>query len=114
MQRFISSYVGVDQGQVVMFSDYESNGPMWTGRGEREVRKKITFSEPFSATPAVQTHFMMWDISNGSISRIDLNAVDVTPKGFTIVVRTWGDTRIARVRISWQAIGMVDPEAWDI
>ena len=31
----------------------------------------------------------------------------ITERGFHIVFRTWGDTRVARVRVGWMAIGAV-------
>jgi hypothetical protein len=35
--------------------------------------------------------------------------------GFDLRFCTWGDTRIGRVRIGWQAIGpMKDDEMWDV
>jgi hypothetical protein len=39
----------------------------------------------------------------------------VTTEGFEIVFRTWGDTRIARIRADWMAIGAVrDEDEWDL
>ena len=32
-------------------------------------------------------------------------AEGISPEGFEIVFRTWGDTKVARVRVAWQAIG---------
>ncbi|MEC8667985.1 MAG: H-type lectin domain-containing protein [Pseudomonadota bacterium] len=35
--------------------------------------------------------------------------------GFDIVFRTWGDSRIARARVGWMAIGEVGaPGDWDV
>ncbi|ADO42081.1 H-type lectin domain-containing protein [Ketogulonicigenium vulgare] len=114
MQRFLSGYIGVDHGQIVLFSDYENGGPMWTGEGDREVRTKVRFNDTFAATPAVTVGLQMWDISNAHVARVDLTTADITPKGFTLIFRTWGDTKIARVRVGWQAIGMVEADAWDV
>ena len=39
----------------------------------------------------------------------------MTPDGFALVFRTWGDTRVARVRATWMAIGPVrDDDTWDV
>ena len=47
--------------------------------------------------------------------RADLTAEHVSEKGFHLVFRTWGDTRIARIRADWTAIGPVrDEDDWDI
>jgi hypothetical protein len=39
---------------------------------------------------------------------------NITENGFDIVFRTWGDTKIARARASWMAIGGAEAEDnWD-
>ena len=37
-----------------------------------------------------------------------IRAEEVGAEGFTVVFATWGDTRVARVRASWLAIGPAD------
>lgn len=46
--------------------------------------------------------------------RMDFFAEDITATGFRAVFKTWGDTKIARLQMAWQAIGEVaDPdELW--
>ena len=40
---------------------------------------------------------------------------EITGTGFQLVFRTWGDTRVARVRADWTAIGPVkDDDDWDV
>ena len=57
----------------------------------------------------------LWDMDHKTNMRADLAAENVTVAGFHLVFRTWGDTRIARVRADWTAIGPVrDEEDWDI
>jgi hypothetical protein len=115
MKRLTTNVIGVDQGDVVLFSDYEHNGVMWTGEGPRQTRAYVTFAEPFTAPPAVRVGLTLWDFSNGSNTRADITAEDISETGFAILFRTWGDTRIARVRVGWQAIGALrDDENWDI
>ena len=97
--------IGVDQGDLVLFSDFESGGEMWTGRGERERRKRITFAELFRHPPVVQVGLAMWDMDASSVLRGDLVAETVTEDGFDCVFRTWGDSRIARLRVNWLAFG---------
>ena len=42
-------------------------------------------------------------------------AETVNPEGFVIVFRTWGDTRVARIRADWIAMGeLPDDDAWDV
>jgi hypothetical protein len=102
MKRF-SGTLGVQQGTRILFSDFAHDGAMWTGSGPREVRRTEAFGEPFLAAPAVMVSVSMWDIDNKANSRIE------------IVCRTWSDSRIARIRADWMAIGATqDDEAWDV
>ena len=61
MRKIKSAFVGVDQGSVHLFSDYDTGGPMWSHTGEREVAKRIMFSEPFARPPAVTLQIAMLD-----------------------------------------------------
>ena len=45
-----------------------------------------------------------------SNQRVDVSADEITPQGFVILFRTWGDTRVARARVSWMAIGPTEHE----
>jgi len=57
----------------------------------------------------------MWDISNTAFARVDLRAEEVTEEGFVIAFTTWGDTKIARIRVSWTAIGELrHVDDWDL
>ena len=57
----------------------------------------------------------MWDISNNTNSRADVQAGDITPLGFTIAFRTWNDTQVARIRVAWTAIGELPHEDdWEL
>ena len=115
MKRLKSNCVGIDQGEVVLFSDFEHDGVMWKGEGPRQTRAYVQFSDTFSEVPAVRVGLTMWDMSNAANARADITAEDVTEKGFAILFRTWGDTKVARVRVNWQAIGpLQDDEVWDL
>lgn len=107
--------VGIDQGEVTLFSEIENGGEMWTGDGPREIRAEIAFTEAFAEAPKVHVSPAMWDIDHASNSRFDLGTVDTTTDGFVVRFRTWGDTRVGRVRVSWLAIGPVaDDDVWDV
>lgn len=115
MKRLHSSRIGIDQGSRILFSDFENGGPMWTGSGPRVARHRVVFSEPFAGVPAVSVGLSMWDIDRRTNPRLDLAAENVTAEGFDLVFRTWGDTRIARVRADWLAIGALpDDDLWEI
>jgi hypothetical protein len=115
MMKF-SGVIGVQQGAQVLFSDYAHDGPMWTGTGTREVRHVLTFAEPFLQPPAVTVGLAMWDMDHKTNARADLSAENVTAAGFDLVFRTWSDSRIARVRATWMAIGPArdEDETWTI
>jgi hypothetical protein len=114
MLRF-SGMIGVEQGSRILFEDFTHDGAMWTGDGPREVRLDQPFQARFKGLPAVTVGISMWDIDRRTNSRADVSAENVTPAGFQIVFRTWGDTRIARIRADWMAIGQVrDDDEWDV
>ncbi len=88
---------------------------MWTGDGERSVRSDIVFSQAFCEPPSVQVSLSMWDFDQQTSPRADISAIGITATGFSILFKTWGDTRVARVRASWQAIGALsDENDWDV
>ncbi len=98
-----------------MFSDFENNGRMWSGEGARQSKKTIVFSEPFAEPPSVQVGMSLWDIDKETNVRADVQAQNVSATGFDLIFRTWGDTRVARVRLSWIAIGeMRDEDDWEL
>ncbi|SDY17273.1 H-type lectin domain-containing protein [Citreimonas salinaria] len=110
MQRFPRGQLAIDQGETEVFSEYEEGGPMWTGSGSRERRRTVTFATPFLAPPVVQATVSLWDTDQSTNLRADITAEHVTPEGCELVFRTWGDTRIARIRMRWIAIGAVASE----
>jgi hypothetical protein len=115
MKRIRSGSIGIQQGSRVLFSDFADGGAMWTGQGDRESRHLITFKEPYLEPPVVTAHISMWDIDNKNTSRADITAEKITTSGFHLVFRTWGDTRVARVRANWIALGAVrDEDDWDV
>jgi hypothetical protein len=115
MRKFSGATMGVDQGNEEVFSDFMNGGDMWTGAGSRERRLPVTFKEPFRSRPVVQVALSMWDMDMDANVRADIGAEKVTQYGFDLVFRTWGDTRVARVRMSWIAFGEVSSEDdWDL
>lgn len=87
---------------------------MWTGTGPRRVIRHIDFDEPFDKVPLVHVSITMWDTDSGPNQRMDIQATKVTPTGFDVEFRTWGDSRVARVRVGWMAIGAVPyADNWD-
>lgn len=115
MRKLRSHTIGIDSDDIILFSDYEDGGEMWTGRGQRERRRRIRFSEKFKSTPTVQLSPSLWDLDATTIMRADFTVEAVTKSGFDMVFRTWGDTRIARMRVAWMAIGeLSELDDWDV
>ncbi|MEZ5676637.1 H-type lectin domain-containing protein [Thalassovita litoralis] len=115
MKPLNSSLVAVAQGNTDLFEDYSTGGPMWTEQGSRERRTKVQFDTPFAAPPAVHCGISLWDVDYATNVRCDLTVDKITRKGFEIVFRTWGNTRVARARASWLAIGAApDDDMWDV
>ncbi|SMY05954.1 H-type lectin domain-containing protein [Flavimaricola marinus] len=115
MRRISRHAIGIENGDTVLFSDFERDGEMWTGSGQRQTRVYVEFSESFRETPMVHVGFSMWDVSNSANARMEVQAQDITEKGFAILFRTWADTQVARVRVGWMAIGAVtDEDDWEL
>ncbi|MEM7295876.1 MAG: H-type lectin domain-containing protein [Pseudomonadota bacterium] len=105
----------MDQGEVLLFSHFENGGKMWSGEGQRTIRKDVKFSERFIAQPAVHVSLCMFDLDSKSNPRAEVLASRITNDSFDVVFRTWGDTRVARVRVAWLAIGPVaHQDDWDL
>ncbi len=115
MKRIAGHLIGVDQGEVLLFSDFENDGEMWTGSGERERLVQVDFSQSFDKPPSVHCSMSLLDLETGPSIRADVAARDVTKLGFNILFRTWGDSRVARIRVAWMAIGeLPDSDAWEL
>lgn len=115
MKRISTGALGIQQGSKTLFSDFADGGPMWTGSGPRESRHSISFAEAFQSEPSILTAISMWDADAATNLRADLSTGQVTRTGFELVFRTWGDSRIARLRVDWTAIGMIAGEDdWDV
>ena len=115
MRSFSGWRGGVDQGDVEVFSDFENGGDMWTGTGRRERRAAVVFSGPFREVPVVHAGMSLWDFANDANMRAEVTAENVTTAGFDLVFRTWSDSRVARARLSWLAIGaLAGDDDWDV
>jgi len=115
MMRFGSHLLGLDQGELQIFTHYDTGGKMWTGKGDRMVRQRVAFSTPFWEVPAVIIGIAMLDTDHAANLRVDARAENIDQRGFDAVLSTWGDTRIAQARLSWTALGeMKHEEDWQL
>lgn len=115
MKRLSNHLIGIDQGLVNLFSDFEDGGEMWTGYGPRQRSQHVAFSEEFRAEPSVIVGLTMWDTDHASNMRVDVQAEKITAAGFDLVFRTWDNSRVARIRAHWTAFGELRAEDdWDV
>lgn len=115
MKFFTTHPIGIAQGEEALFSDFADDGEMWTGSGPRERRKSVRFEDRFRSVPVVQIGISLWDIDTETPVRAEIRAENVTEAGFDAVFRTWSDTRVARIRAAWIAIGEVaHDDDWEV
>jgi hypothetical protein len=111
----ITGPIGIAQGSRLLFSDFADGGPMWAGQGHRESRSGVLFPEPFRQPPVVMVGISLMDLDHNTNTRTEILAERVTVAGFDLVFRTWSDTRVARVRAEWTAVGeAVDEDQWEV
>ena len=48
MKKIASNRIGIDDGRFTLFSDFDTDGPMWSGVGPREVTQDILHSQTAS------------------------------------------------------------------
>lgn len=115
MQRLTNNNIGLSQGSRVLFSDYVDDGAMWIGTGPRESRFEVMFEERFATVPNVHVALSMWDVGADYNQRMDIVAENIHEEGFDLVFRTWGDSRVARVRANWMVIGpLPNDDDWQL
>jgi hypothetical protein len=115
VKKLYSAVLGIEQGATVLFSDFQDEGEMWTGKGPRQKSMPVSYSEAFREEPTVSVSLDLFDFSNTTNLRYEITAENITRGGFDIVFKTWGDTKIARARANWTALGPIDGEGdWDV
>lgn len=97
--------VQVVTGEGALFNHVDEGLPMWSGTGDRVVEVAVRFKAAFKGAPAVSAHIVGMDSACDSNQRYWLNVSNVGSNGFLLRFNTWGDTKIARVGVAWQAIG---------
>jgi hypothetical protein len=105
MKDRFSTEVAIESGIARLFDHIESDGPMWTGSGERWEAAPVTFTTPFTKPPSVHMSISMIDAASDRNLRLSMRASNTTVEGFTAIAQTWSDTRIGRLEIAWTAIG---------
>jgi len=80
-------------------------GPGLESGGFRTFTGQIAFERPFSATPIVQVGITGFDIDHRDNARLQVGVVGIDEHGFGVSLRTWWNTRLWSVELSWMAIG---------
>lgn len=91
---------------------FDDSRPGWTlldppePEGSRRVfRGRVEFERSFAAFPVVQIGVTGFDVDNGANARLNVAVVGVDVQGFDVELRTWWDSRLWSVDLSWLAIG---------
>jgi hypothetical protein len=71
----------------------------------RTFAHRVQFDTPFSNTPLVHVGLLGFDIDNRDSARINVHTEAITSSTFDIVIKTWRNTRVYNVQISWIALG---------
>jgi hypothetical protein len=73
--------------------------------GTRTFAGRITFERSFDSPPVVQIGVTGFDIDNGDNARLNVAITAVDGTGFDVELRTWWNSRLWSVDLSWIAIG---------
>lgn len=85
------------------FGSSDDNWNLCTGSdGFRIWAADITFPTQFAVVPSVAATIKSFHILAGD-PRIDVSTTVVSETGFTINIKTWGNTQIAGVGVQWFA-----------
>jgi hypothetical protein len=74
------------------------------GSGDRTTGIDVKFDKPFASKPQVILGVTTLDGAKESNLRYEAQADAVTRDGFTIKLKTWGDTKIFTIGGNWLAI----------
>lgn len=70
----------------------------------RDLRVRVTFSQPFLNAPLVHLGLTGFDIDHRDAARLSVRAEQVTAEGFDLVLGSWLNTRLWRAEVSWLAL----------
>ena len=71
--------------------------------GERKFTVEVNFLKPFENKPEVVCGITMIDVDKNSAVKYAVKPISVSRDGFTVEVKTWGDTKILSVSGFWVA-----------
>ncbi|MDE5083559.1 MAG: H-type lectin domain-containing protein [Trichodesmium sp. St18_bin1] len=104
----INSPYLIFQGGTVSYTAYEE-GDKWnlnSGSGDRTLVKHVDFGTPYySDNINVAVYLTGIDQDNAMDNRLQINPTNVTNQGFDIEYKTWSDSVINGLWLSWVAFG---------
>lgn len=71
--------------------------------GDRSITIQVNFLKPFENKPDVVCGISSIDVDKGTAVRYAVKPISVSRDGFTVEVKTWGDTKITSVTGFWMA-----------
>jgi hypothetical protein len=93
-------------------SRFDASQPGWTllgpgleSGGFRTITGQIAFDRAFAVPPVVHVGIVGFDIDHRDNARLQVGIVDIDEHGFGVQLRTWWNTRLWSVDLSWMAIG---------
>lgn len=75
------------------------------GHGARSHTVTVTFPEEFAVPPTVVVSLCGFDSHAGHNVRLDVRATRVEHNQFRLTYKTWGDTYVHQMQVSWIAYG---------
>lgn len=72
---------------------------------DRVFERYVRFDQTFSEKPLIQVSLVGFDIDNSRNARLSISAENITADGFSLRIRTWLNTRMWSVEVSWLAMG---------
>jgi sortase (surface protein transpeptidase) len=71
--------------------------------GDRSITIQVNFLKPFENKPDVVCGISSIDVDKSTAVRYAVKPISVSRDGFTVEVKTWGDTKITSVTGFWMA-----------
>ncbi len=94
----------IQTGTVEVSATTPGYASLQKGNGERAVMIDVAFAKSFEVKPDIIISVNSIDIPKESSIRISAKAISISRDGFTIIVKTWEDSKINGVTVSWIAI----------
>ena len=104
---FMVSAVAFSQAQVLSgtwgASSETKSYTLNANSGDRTITIQVNFLKPFENKPEVVCGISSIDVDKSTAVRYAVKPISVSRDGFTVEVKTWGDTKINSVTGFWVA-----------